>query len=404
MPGSSGAVVRLAVLSDSHASSEDPTKTTSASTWVRKDETEGRENPLAGLAEFIDKTDELRADVLLCPGDLCDQADWDALPYAWEQLQDLAAHLGAEETVATVGNHDIDSHDKRGAATVEAGLRGLVPHFPTVSTTPVTPFWDERICVVTGTDWRVVSLNSSLMRKLDTANNERDHGTVEDPTLYRLQALIEDDTHEINVLLCHHHPLPSTHLDPRDQSQMQNGDRLVRLLDDLPHHWLVVHGHKHEPHLGYLGGTGDAPIRLAAGSVGANLWGTLGAHVRNQIHLVEIPVDPAARANLTLAGRVRSWTWQPRTGWRQAIPGEGLPARAGFGHSTSGVTVARDVVQWAQSQGLNVISRDALIHKEPKLPYLLPEDLSRFISEVEGPLRGRVSLDSNYEIERIVLP
>lgn len=394
----------MAVLSDSHASSEDPTLPTSASTWVRREETNGRANPLAGLTGLIEQTDGLRADVLLCPGDLCDQADWDALPYAWDQLESIASRLGTDKIIATVGNHDIDSHDKRKATAVEEGLRNLRPHFPTRSTASVDAYWDERICTVSDTDWRVVSLNSSLMRKLDVGAGERDHGEVDDATLYRLQELTETQTHAVNVLLCHHHPLPSTHLVPEDRSQMDNGDRLVKLLDDLSEHWLVVHGHKHEPHLGYLGGTADAPVRLAAGSVGANLWGTLGAHVRNQFHVIEVPVAPEARANLTLAGTVRSWTWQPRTGWRQAIHGEGLPASAGFGYSTSGITVARDLVQWARSAGMSVLERPTLLSRDPKFPFMLPEDLARFVAELRDGQGCRVTFDEAQQVDRVVLP
>lgn len=403
MTASADGAVRMAVLSDCHASSQDE-EPSSDSTWVHVDDDDPDRNPLAGLEAFVEEHGDIRADVLLCPGDLCDKADWDALPYVWRRLESLTLRLGAGTLIATVGNHDIDSHARHGASTVEHALRALRPHFPTCASSEIAEYWDERIYVVAGDDWQVVTLNSSLMRVLNSPD-EKDHGHIEDATLRHLKERLRGRSRKVNVLLCHHHPLPSTRLDPDDRSHMENGDRLVRLLDDeLSNHWFVVHGHKHEPDLDHLPGTGEAPIRLAAGSVGANLRGTLGPHVRNQFHLIEFPVRRYETIELTLAGTVRSWTWQPRTGWRDAVEREGLPATAGFGHKASGTAVAQSVVRWASQNGLNPLHRTALLTHEPKIEFMLPKDVARFVRTLENDLGCRVLLNTAGLVETVVLP
>jgi hypothetical protein len=179
----------------------------------------------------------------------------------------------------------------------------------------------------------------------------------------------------VNVLMTHHHPLPSTHLNPDDASQMENGDRLVRLLDDLGGPWFVVHGHKHEPDLDYLPGGGGSPVRLACGSLGAMLRGRHGTQVRNQFHLIEFPVELCEQIHLRLGGRVRSWTWRAMSGWEPAPAGEKLPASAGFGHRLDGDSLASELVARARGEGLPTLVRPALEDRVPKLEFMLPKDL-----------------------------
>ncbi len=390
--------VRMAVLSDPHASSRGAERS-----WVSEAESSATANPLAGVVELIEDTPELEADVLLCPGDLCDQADWTSLPYAWRELESIAAALGAGSVIATAGNHDIDSRNMHNPAAVEHGLRALAPEFPTGDPGQATHYWAERVTLVRGPDWQVVSLNSSLMRHL--LADEEDHGHVDDATLELIRQAVRGASFPVNALLCHHHPQPFTRLDPTDRSHMAGGDRLVMLLNDLPDNWMIVHGHKHEPHLDYLEGTGASPTRLASASVGANLWPTLAAHVRNQLHLIEFPLADCQRLNLTLGGRVRSWTWQPVTGWRRSLPqGDGLPASAGFGYRRDGTAIANELIQRAQANGLALIERPTLLAWDESIEFLLPADQRSLRSRLQHHHGCHIALTDQGQIDRIVLP
>jgi 3',5'-cyclic AMP phosphodiesterase CpdA len=392
----------MAVLSDPHAR-PGKSKTTLETTWVQTEDDDPGNNPLAALAKLIDESDSLSADVLLCPGDLCDQAEWGALEYVWERLADLASRLGAEVVIATAGNHDIDSQGRHKPAWIAEGLRELDPPFPMGEAAAAANYWDERVSIVKGDAWRVVTLNSTLMRELDEAAREHDHGEISKDTLELLKSQLQGPCETVNVLMCHHHPLPSTNLNPSDRSQMDKGDQLVRLLDDLDGPWFVVHGHKHEPDLEYLGGTANAPVRLASGSVGAMLRGKYGTHVRNQFHVVEFPVDRCEEIHLMLGGYVRSWTWRGMTGWEPALEGDGLPAVAGFGHKRDGRSLAREIFSRAQQNHLSSIERPALLVQEPKLEFMLPKDLVTFADELEA--HGcHVQFDRRGNVDRVVIP
>jgi predicted phosphodiesterase len=390
--------VRMAVLSDLHASTHPE-----AATWVR----EGADkavNPLAGLEKLVADTPELRADVLLCPGDLCDRADWKALPYAWEKIQQFAELLGAKHVIATVGNHDVDSRGIHVPAHINQGLLDLTPSFPVYPGGDCVKYWDERLTQVRGDDWQVISLNSSLMEPL--AADTRDHGKIDNETLDLIRDVAGELNVPVNVMLCHHHPQPITRLTPGDASHMESGDRLVEVLNDLPHAWMIVHGHRHQPYLSYMDGTAAAPTRLAAGSAGVNLWPSLSLHVRNQMHLVEFAVDRSSELYLDMAGQIRSWSWQTMTEWKPArADGDGLPGIAGFGfRGAPGSTLARQLVDLAASRAQEVFERVDLEEWEPRLPYLHPGDFLQFQDALEDTFGCHVSLDRLGNLDRVVLP
>jgi diadenosine tetraphosphatase ApaH/serine/threonine PP2A family protein phosphatase len=396
----SDGVIRMAVVSDVHA--RPGLSATTAKSWVQSGEAEPGNNPLAGLRGLIE-SEELEAEVLLCPGDLCDKAQWDALGYVWEQLDDVVEALGAEALIATAGNHDIDSHSLHAPAPIASGLQRLHPPFPARVAETAESYWGSRISLVRGAGWQVLSLNSTLMRALDEAGGERDHGEISSETLAAVNEALNGRLEDVNVLMCHHHPLPSTHLNQEDSSQMDNGDRLVRLLDELGGPWFVVHGHKHEPDLDYLQGGGGSPVRLACGSLGAMLRGRHGTQVRNQFHVIEFPVELCEGIHLRLGGWVRSWTWRAMTGWEPALAGDGLPARAGFGHRVDGDSLASELVAGAQREGLATLERSALDVRVPKLEFMLPKDLKRLMDALESG-GCRVQLDRHGNIDRLVMP
>ena len=359
-------------------------------------------NPLADLPRLV-KEEGLQAEVLLCPGDLCDQADWDALGYAWTNLCEFAEMLGAEHVIATVGNHDIDSHSLHPDRDIDFGPRQLSPDFPCSPRGETNDYWESRISHARGEDWQAIALNSSLMRRLE--EEERDHGEVHEETLEAIRAVATEASVPVNVLLCHHHPQPFTRHTPGDASHMASGDRLVKLLNDLPGGWMIVHGHKHYPHLDYLDGTGAAPARLVAGSTGINLWPLLSSYFSNQLHVIEFDVSRCSELDLTMAGQVRSWSWRPLASWYPArAAGDGLPGVAGFGFRFDGPAVARQLVRMARDRGLEVLERPDLEAWEPRLRYLLPQDFEDFQTFLEETLGCHVSLDRRGNVDRVVLP
>jgi predicted phosphodiesterase len=391
-------VITMAVISDIHAVA-DPANAHDSHVQLA---TRGdpSTNPLTALKGLVATTD-LKADVLLMPGDVCNKADADALRYAWSEIEVLAGELGVAQLIATAGNHDMDSranagYDARGA------MLELTPLFPVADETLADQYWARNITVVSDSDWRVVVLNSSAYHGY---GEEWRHGRIADSTLRRLEAFAAADNKPVNVLLCHHHPQPWTHLALGDRSQMEGGDQLVELLDradDL--HWVMVHGHKHFPALGYLGASTSGPVRFSAGSVGAVLYPQLSTAVANQFYMLEFDPDQAQTLGLAVAGRFRAWDWVAGSGWLPAGPRSGLPAEGGFGYRRDGRALAAEFAALAIRKGARTLRWGEVVTELPQFAYVTPGDLSMFEAAIVGQHGGSVVPTAQGTILEVSLP
>ncbi len=85
-------VLRVAVVSDIHA---DAALDEPRDSYVRTEPPKrlALSNPLRDLVDFVDQT-RLRADILLCPGDMTNRSDDVGKIYAWRTLNELADALG----------------------------------------------------------------------------------------------------------------------------------------------------------------------------------------------------------------------------------------------------------------------------------------------------------------------
>lgn len=152
--------LRIAVISDPHAFSG-PYEDASPS-WVAlgDDQANVRTNPFAGVSKLITK-EALKADIIICGGDLGDKASPEGQQYVWHQIEALRLQLGATITLATAGNHDVDSrlvhtdHDARGQ------MQALDPLFPIADQAKWMEYWAQNYTVVIHGGVRFVLLNSS---------------------------------------------------------------------------------------------------------------------------------------------------------------------------------------------------------------------------------------------------
>lgn len=368
-----GVRLRVLVVSDIHAVTGSHAPRAS---WADMSE---RTNPIEQLpAHLCRPEDPIQADVLLCPGDLGHQADPAAADWAWERIHDVAAAVSARHVIATAGNHDVDSRHQGGSLDPRNKLKSLQPPFPLPPSAKANEYWARQMSVVAEDGWRIVTLDSCFHHGADEEEHER--GRIEAAALDYLAEVLSatDDWPRVNVLLCHHHPMPHTELDPGDRSSMDGGDRLLDLLDRDRHgRWLIIHGHKHFPWLRYAGGSSISPIVFSAGSASISLYDPLNTRVRNQIHLVEFETPRSDAAGLHLAGTFRSWTWAAGPGWAPSASGtDGLPGRGGFGFRADPADVARRIVVEHANSARRTLRRDDLLWAEPRLAYLAPLDLS----------------------------
>ena len=122
--------LRIAIMSDLHAA---PKGGDAASGEVKLfSDDAGSANtahPMKGLHALI-KSNGLRADFVLCPGDMTNKASSTALNYVWAGLHEVRDLMCAKSVLATVGNHDVDSRGHADDAFPREALMKLEPPFP----------------------------------------------------------------------------------------------------------------------------------------------------------------------------------------------------------------------------------------------------------------------------------
>ena len=101
----------------------------------------------AGLKKLI-SNESLRADLLICGGDLGDNAQPDGIRYAWQAVNEIGALLKASQIVATVGNHDMDSRQLFNKYDPREALQSLSPPFPLPDTALNDLYWSQHFAVL----------------------------------------------------------------------------------------------------------------------------------------------------------------------------------------------------------------------------------------------------------------
>lgn len=365
-------VVRLVVLADIHA-----TERGSPPTNVSAAVTDPTANALVGARELLRK-EVVTADLVLCPGDLV-QGYVQPIDWVWQHLLDAASDLGAT-LVGSAGNHDL-LREPSGGQTPSDALRALLPRFPLPDQAQFNSYWGADFGVVSGTDWRVVTMNTCALHG-GFDRGEADFGRFRSSCLRDLRVLLEHSGGgpAVNICMIHHHPVEWTHQGDRQATHLLCGDLLIDLLGERPERWTVVHGHKHHPALGYLGRATNGPIWLSAGSVGADVLGDTGTTVRNQMHVVDVACDAPGVFGLTAAGEIQSFDWEPGHGWTPARPDSGLPARCGFGYRRDGLELVGELRRHLQSSSRTSIHWREVVGWDPRFHFLVPADRAAFLA------------------------
>lgn len=383
--------LKIAVVSDLHVfngSSEDSNSPSTIGTADSQDAPE--RHPLRGLAHMIER-DKLRADLLICPGDLSDKADPAALIFAWNKLNELKDQLGAKHLLATAGNHDIDSRNQHNDHDPKGNLQALDPMFPGVDEALCDRFWSRNFVIVELENVRILLLNSSAFHGYGSDDKpEFRHGRISSKTISALRMALTGEEKRINILVCHHHPITHNPANEEDYSEMVGGDRLIDLLDSGEYgSWLLIHGHKHYPRLAYASGGASSPIIFSAGSLSAFLYQKIASRARNQFYIIEIPINDLDALELDLAGTVTAWDWINMSGWQPAGVGSGLPHQVGFGWRESARTIAVTIAKHLEDKP-DVLTGEELLTAIPRLRFLRPEELEDVVRRLRS-LHGVVA-------------
>ena len=244
------------------------------------------------------------------------------------------------------------------------------PEFPVSDQRGCDHFWARHYVIIESSQYRIVLLNSSAYHGSGTDEFER--GRITETTRRALETeLAAADDGRLNILLCHHHPHPHTELNLGESDLMLGGQLLLELLGsgDVGQ-WIVIHGHKHHPKISYGQSTTSlAPIVFAAGSMSARLYAELQANVRNQVYLLEFPLDGIREQGIRAT--FRSWDWLPSTGWVPAGDRSGLPHIGGFGCRDNPVRLAGRI-----AAAITDVSAEwgEVLSNTPEVQFLTPAD------------------------------
>lgn len=412
--------LRIAIISDVHAV-DDLNGNVGNSNVLLSDKGSAKRNPMEALIELV-KRENLKADLLVCPGDLCDKGDPEGLTWTWNKLQELSILLGAEETLATTGNHDVDSRLAHKKVDTYGALLDLQPPFPLADENRANEFFARGITVHETPKARVVLLDSCFLHR-ERKRKQLEHGFLTPRVLERVADIASKPAQYEgvqNILVCHHQPLRWTEFGPRKKSkgEMRGGEALVRILErGAAGPWILLHGHCHVPAIDYLGQTSGGPVRFSAGSVGAALPANAASvattphwsgeiFVRNQFYVLEVDA-PGAVAGIGTPGRFRAWDWletPPLPGqeaslqWRPASRESIIPGEGGFGFRAPGI----DLANWITRLGKRDLTWQDLLREEKRLEHLAPCDMNTFVMVLRKRGHG-VFQDPNGRIEEVSL-
>lgn len=383
----------LAVISDVHASDRvDQHTHVSTSPGVAARTL----HPLVDLEEYI-KVESLRADYLLVPGDLANQAHLPGLAYAWQQANRLAGLLGAE-LLGVPGNHDLTTHSP--AIDSRAGLKSLVPSFPTGDPARDSAFWAQGWAAREEIDHRILLLDSTfdfpayprnpadpaVWKEYEDALNRGGFSREQEE---QIDEFLKNASRKLNIAVIHHHPLEHQlrHQFRDSYGPMRRGGELIDLLSRHPRagRWLIVHGHKHVPQIASaVAVSANGPVMLCAGSLGAHIWPPLNTVAHNQFHLVKVRDDNPSDLGFLL-GQIQSAMWCFGEGWISPPPrGGGLPRLTGFGCVVDHRTLAQRCRETIDRLGVDFLSLPDLVAEIPELPYIAPRDFEHLEIEVEA--------------------
>lgn len=359
---------RLFVISDLHAFDGAVVKDQRPSHYDLSLPSGEGDNPIQQLKEFI-QSSGIKADKLICCGDLADKAYPSGVERAWADVQQIKNLLGADDILASVGNHDVDSRHNHNDHDAIGVLLGLNPGFPFSTEDKNNQFWTHHFCIEDKNEKvRYITLNSSGFHGV---GGEHQHGRVTNRTLVRLKnELQKGGRRQANVLICHHHPQRMNELKLGDYDDMKGGDDLLRLLDAVEFGpWLIIHGHKHFPKLTYATGGSASPVVFSAGSCAAILYPEIVRHAGNQAYLITL--TDSDEVTTSCCGEYQAWDWAPGCGWKVAHSTSGLPSRGGFGYRGDHGALAKEISgKFPNGSKWISVEQDLL-----QLKHLIPADL-----------------------------
>lgn len=355
--------IKLAIVSDLHCKHSRSDETI-ASTLLYTDDIAGATstNPYLALKELI-KTNELRSDILICPGDITDKSDKQGLASGWQYLEKIRERLDADDLLATVGNHDVDitNVEKLGPLGV---LKRFEDNYP-VKINPIKVFyWDNDFCLYNEGDLLVFIFNSCYTHLNHQSSKLSSIDQIHLDSIAKELKKLNMKNFKFKIALCHHHPINHSNISNPDIDLIDKGELLVKLLEDFDFQ-VIIHGHKHDPRLSYRN---SMPI-FCAGSF-SSTQNVNDLRIENTFHIIELLANERK-------GIIESWVFIPQKGWITKMDTH-FPCLTGFGFRGNLETLAKECAAWLKSKGQDIVDFKGIKEVFPDINFLSPEDQITF--------------------------
>lgn len=363
--------IRIAIASDFHCH---PQGVTPQDTFLLSDMPRDPtgDHPVASLLTMIHEF-QLRAELLLLPGDITSRVNLQGLQSGWSYGREIATALQVSEVAATLGNHDIDSHNLYERGPFDPPRRFNPTEFPCIHTALTGRFWSDGFYILQTAHLRLLVINSVADQYNEAAAKR---GAVSPSALAKIRrALAESDAATFQVALSHHHPIAHENLNLGAEDLMENGSELLEILEEFGFS-VFIHGHKHHPRLKYAPLGASAPTVFAAGSLSAFNPQML-SNTRNLFHILELSernVDGCVHP-----GRIHSWEFNMGKGWSPPNPKPGeFPAIAGFGCRLSADELVQRTVEALALGRASFRPWENVRAVVPQVDFLLPRDFEKY--------------------------
>lgn len=315
-------------------------------------------HPVYSLLNLLENDDSIRANLIICPGDISDKADEQGIISGWDYLKKIQAGLNAKHLLATVGNHDVDSHRKHPYTNSFQLLQSFSNDYPILD--KINNYWSEKFALIEDDDYQILVINTchNHFCKDDTNQSIIDPKTLEEINI----TLNNLKPKKYRFAFCHHHPVKHSNIDIqyRDGDVIDNGDILLQLLNKYDFQ-LIIHGHKHDPRLKMENNL----TVFAAGSF-SSLMNIKELGADNCFHIIDLyPFEKK--------GIIRSWIYAPTRGWEIRHDRE-FPCFTGFGSTTSVENIAENCSKYFIEEKKEIINYTNIKSKFPDISYLIPDD------------------------------
>lgn len=356
--------MRVAIISDLHCK-HSSTDGNAKSTLLYSDDIGGGSltNPIKALKNLL-LEEELKCEIVVCPGDIADKADSQGLSTGWSYLESVQRATEASLLVATVGNHDVnvkctDDQDPNGK------LKDLDINYPVPNKKgSKNEYWQNDFCLIKHNRVLILVFNSCHShRNIPSSRTARIDLEQLEKMEIALKGIKQEDF-DYRIALCHHHPINHGNLNNPDIDLISNGDDFIKLLESN-NFQIVIHGHKHEPKLSYK----DSMPIFCSGSL-SSTQNVYDLRIENTFHILELLPGKAM-------GTIETWVLIPKRGWIKKL-GTYFPCYTGFGYRSSLDDLANRCTQWLKDNDTVLAKYKTLREAFPELDYLTPNDQNLF--------------------------